>query len=95
MVVGKQVISPELCSAAVERIHQHASDLSGGQCDLSDPITFGSLPTDSNNTSLLSRGFYELYHDDMLAQIRQSVRMYLHHVLIRGTPRLWTSYDRL
>lgn len=53
------------------------------------------MPKDQNGTPILSRGFLEIYHDDVLAQIRQNVRAYLHHVLIWGRADLWTSFDRV
>jgi hypothetical protein len=52
------------------------------------------VPRDGDGTPLFSRGFYEIYHDAIWASIRQSLRLYLHHVLIWGTPRLWSTFDR-
>ena len=50
---------------------------------------------DNNGTPIISRGFFEIYHDDCLAQIRQNIRLYLYHCLLWNTPYLWTSFDRL
>lgn len=95
IVVSRGAASEQTCSAAVRRMHEVARALSGGKCDLRDPATWSHIPTDANGVSLISRGFFELYHDDVLAQLRQSVRVYLHYVLLWGTPELWTSFDRL
>lgn len=86
-VVGKDVVSSQVSNKAVEKM------LSIIQCfDLKDESTYLK---DTQNTPILSRGFFELYHDDTLAQIRQSIRLYLHYCLIWNTPYLWTSFDRL
>jgi ectoine hydroxylase-related dioxygenase (phytanoyl-CoA dioxygenase family) len=50
---------------------------------------------DSNNIPIISRGFFEVYHDNMLAQIRQNINLYLYHVLLWNTPFLWTTFDRI
>lgn len=54
-----------------------------------------SILKDSEGTAILSRGFFEIYHDDCLAQIRQSICLYLHYCLIWNTPYLWTTFDRI
>ena len=82
-VVGKNVVSSDTCLSAVNRILEISQ-------------SFGEyLPRDSAGVPLLSRGFFEIYHDNSLAQIRQSLRLYLYHVLLWGTPFLWTTFDRL
>jgi hypothetical protein len=50
---------------------------------------------DSRGAPLLSRGFLEVYHCAEVADLRQAVRAYLHHVLVWGRADLWTSFDRL
>lgn len=95
VVVGKSVVKDEQCKRAVRRMHEVVMTMSNGQCDLDDPSTWNSIPKDGDDTSFISRGFFELYHDAVLADIRQSVRLYVHHVLIWGRVDLWTSFDRL
>jgi hypothetical protein len=94
VVVGKTLVPRRLCTAAIRRIHAIVRDLSGGRCDLARAETAAAMPRDPAGVPLLSRGFLEIYHDDSLAQLRQAVRIYLHHVLIWGRHDLWTSYDR-
>jgi ectoine hydroxylase-related dioxygenase (phytanoyl-CoA dioxygenase family) len=43
----------------------------------------------------LSRGFLEVYHDDFLAQVRQSPKLIEAHQHIWQTHKLWVSYDRV
>lgn len=86
-VVGKDVVSSIISQKAVEKMLALTQSF-----DLYHDSTYLK---DSQNTPILSRGFFELYHDDTLAQIRQSVRLYLHYCLIWNTPYLWTSFDRL
>lgn len=86
-VVGKDVVSSEVSNNVVKKILSIINTF-----DIQDESTYLK---DSNHTPILSRGFFELYHDDTLAQIRQSVRLYLHYCLIWNTPYLWTSFDRL
>ena len=95
VVVGKSVVTDELCKRAVQRMHEVVLKMSDGQCDLNDPSTWDSIPKDGDDTSFISRGFFELYHDAVLADIRQSIRLYVHHVLIWGRVDLWASFDRL
>lgn len=94
LVVGKGVVSSDLCIKAVARIQEVACFVSEGQFDLADPGSWQHLPKDKSGTPLLSRGFFELYHDDVWAQIRQSIRLYIHHVLLWGRVDLWASFDR-
>lgn len=95
IVVGKQILNQQQCHNAITRLQAIFNDLSQGLVDFSDPKTFAHIPRDEKGVSLLSRGFAEIYHDYVLAQIRQNVRAYIHHVLIWQTPRLWTSFDRV
>jgi len=95
IVVGKGVISPTLQKDAVKRTHELMLAISDGMCDLSKPETWKNAPLDNAGTSILSRGFFEVYHDYILAELRQSVRLYVHHVLLWGRTDLWTSFDRL
>ena len=95
VVVGRNVAPKGVLQHAIDRMRGLTLELSQGRCDLQLPSTYNHLPRDSLGVPLISRGFFELYHDDALAQIRQSVRLYIHHVVLWGTPSLWTSFDRL
>lgn len=86
-VVGKDVVTSELSSKAIEKMISIAQSF--------DLNCEDSYKKDSQGTPILSRGFFELYHDNCLAQIRQSIRLYLHFCLIWNSPYLWTSFDRL
>lgn len=88
-VVGKQVVNYDMCDNAVDTILSLCQHL---DMNLDQEVTWKK---DNNGQSILSRGFFELYHDDSLAQIRQSLRLYLHHVVLWESPFLWTSFDRL
>lgn len=95
IVVGTDVVSNELCAATIARMGELMLGLSEGRCDLNDPSSWANMPVDSAGVPFASRGFFELYHDDAVAQLRQSVRVYLHYVLIWGRADLWTTFDRL
>lgn len=86
-VVGKDVVSSKISLQAVNKMINMSQSF-----DLKNETTYLK---DSQEVSILSRGFFELYHDDCLAQIRQSLRLYLHYCLIWNSPYLWTSFDRL
>lgn len=77
-VVGRSILSPAACEQTVERITS----------------LFNQLGHDQNGVPVLSRGFFDVYHDDSLAQIRQNVRAYLHHAIIWQQADLWASFDR-
>jgi hypothetical protein len=94
-VVGKEVVSKAVCDQTILRIKQMAHELSQGRFSIDEPSTYEHIPTDANNTPLISRGFFEVYHDNMLAQLRQALRIYIHHVIIWGRTNLWTTFDRL
>jgi hypothetical protein len=94
VVVGKNVVPQNLCIAAVARVKEITVALSNGSCDIDKPETYGNLPTDASDVPILTRGFFEVYHDDSLAQIRQSLRAYLQHVVVWGRADLWTTFDR-
>lgn len=93
-VVGKSVISKEMCHKTVGRMKTMLQKLSHNNFNLDDSATYDTIPKDENNVPCISRGFFEVYHDDSLAQLRQSIRVYLHYVLIWGKADLWTSFDR-
>lgn len=95
IVVGKSIAGPKQCAHTVSRIHEIFNALSNGAFNIHDPATYDAVPMDANGTSILSRGFFEIYHDDALAQLRQNVRSYIHHALIWGNAKIWTSFDRL
>lgn len=95
VVVGKQIAPKAVRKRALLRISEIFDEVSGGTFDANNPATYAHMPLDRDGNSFVSRGFMEVYHDDALAQIRQNVRGYIHHVIIWGTARLWTSYDRL
>lgn len=86
-VVGKDVVCTNVSFNAVEKIIDIVQHF-----NVNDETTYLK---DAKGTPILSRGFFELYHDNCLAQIRQSLRLYLHHCLIWNSPYLWTSFDRL
>jgi ribosomal protein S8 len=88
-VVGKNVVTNKECENVLKVIENIVSITN---MDFSDSNTWKK---DSNETKILSRGFFEIYHDDALAQIRQNIRIYLYHVILWGSPFLWTSFDRL
>ncbi|EKD92787.1 MAG: hypothetical protein ACD_28C00330G0001 [uncultured bacterium] len=94
VVVHPQIISESTCQKTIERVHVLMQALSEGQCDLTQPETYSHIPVDENNIPVLSRGFFEIYHDDALAQLRQTIRTYIHHVVLWGTTDLWTTFDR-
>jgi hypothetical protein len=95
VVVGREVAPQPLCINGIRRIKDIVSDLSDGTCNIDQPDTYDHLPTDANGVPILTRGFFEMYHDDSLAQLRQSLRSYLHHVVLWGRADLWTTFDRL
>lgn len=95
ITVSKNVISKDLLNVSIKRIDDILYELSDGKFILSDPTTFKNGPKDSSGNYFLSRGFMEVYHDDFLAQIRQSLKVYLHYVIIWGCVNLWTSFDRV
>lgn len=88
-VVGKNVVSNSDCENAIKSILNY---LSLFNMSFEKPNTW---LTDSNNTPIISRGFFEVYHDNALAQLRQSLKLYLHYTVLWKTPFLWTSFDRL
>jgi len=94
VVVSKSAVNPVARQGAIARVHSAVSELSSGSCDLDKPETYDNLPLDAAGVPILTRGFFELYHDDALAQLRQSVGAYIHHVLIWGRHDLWTTFDR-
>jgi len=94
LVVDKSVISSNTCNVTINRIHVLAAKLSNGKFAIDAPESHQFNPTDANGTLLVSRGFFEVYHDDSLAQLRQAVRIYIHHVLLWGRADLWTTFDR-
>lgn len=88
-VVAKNIVSPETLKHSLRQIDEKIEQLG---MDLSQPESF---VVDSSQTAILTRGFFELYHDDCLAQLRQSLRLYLFQVILWNNPFLWTSFDRL
>ena len=87
--------SPAAVAGALGFARRACRTLGDGRFEPEDPSTWGHVPRDRDGVALASRGFLELYHDASLAELRQQVRAYLHHVLLWGTPDLWTSLDRL
>lgn len=94
VVVSRNIVQPEECTTTVSRINELMLGLSDGKCDLSRPETYGEIPVDAAGVPVLSRGFFEIYHDASLAKLRQAVRAYIHHVVLWGTTDLWTTFDR-
>lgn len=95
IVVGANLAGRELCHRVIARMHELMLAVSNGRCDLAKPETWGEIPVDRAGVPIVSRGFFEIYHDRAIADIRQSVRVYLHYVLIWGRADLWTTFDRL
>jgi ectoine hydroxylase-related dioxygenase (phytanoyl-CoA dioxygenase family) len=93
-VVGKEVISKEQCTNTIARIKSLLKEISSNTFDLDIPETYDEVPADENGIPAISRGFFEVYHDDSLAQIRQAIKVYIHHVLLWGKAELWTTFDR-
>jgi len=95
MVVGRDIIAGDVCHKTITGVRRAFTALTQNRADLADASTWHAMPRDTQGTPILTRGFFEIYHDDMLAQLRQNMRAYLHHVLIWGRADLWTSFDRL
>ena len=95
IVIGANLVDASLCQAVTARMHELVLALSQGACDLALANTWGNIPVDEAGVPILTRGFFEVYHDQTIAAIRQSVRVYIHYVLIWGRADLWVSYDRL
>lgn len=95
IVVGRDVVSKELRTKAVQRVNELMLTLSRGVCDFAKPETWCHIPHDMSGTPVLSRGFFEVYHDEILGELRQAIRLYIHHAVIWGRANLWTSFDRL
>lgn len=93
-IVGKQVISRQQCTQTIARMKELLKQISAGSFDLDAPETYKKIPVDENGIPAISRGFFEVYHDDSLAQIRQAIKVYIHHVLLWGKAELWTTFDR-
>ncbi|MDB5184511.1 MAG: hypothetical protein JWN38_319 [Candidatus Saccharibacteria bacterium] len=94
VVVGKSVAPRELCTNAIGYVKSVVADLSSETCAVDKPDSYDNLPVDTQGVPILTRGFFEIYHDDSLAQLRQSLKAYLHHVVLWGRADLWTTYDR-
>lgn len=95
IVVGVNLVSPDQCASTIARMGELMLGASDGKCDLDRPATWNDMPVDEAGVPIATRGFFEVYHDDAIAQLRQSVRVYLHYVLIWGRADLWTTFDRL
>lgn len=88
-VIGKNVIDDKNRQYALDGIEKIVTL---HQMNIGNPLSY---VCDKNQTPILSRGFLDVYHTDFLAQIRQSLRLYIHHVLLWNTPFLWTTFDRI
>ena len=89
LVVGRQVVQPDVCRKSVKAVQ----DICRSQgMNLREPQTYKK---DETGVPILSRGFLEVYQHQMLLELRQSVRLYVHHALLWGSPYLWTTFDRL
>ncbi len=95
IVASKAAVTPVQCERVCGTMRDLTKAVSNGLCSLDRPDSWGDIPVDAAGAPLVSRGFFELYHDDAIAQLRQSVRVYLHYVLIWGRADLWTTFDRL
>jgi len=88
-VIGKDILNKEECLSSINKIKEKLSVLNS---DLHNQSTW---VVDDNNTPIMSRGFFDLYHDDLLAQIRQNRKLYLYHVLLWQNLKLNTTFDRI
>jgi uncharacterized protein (TIGR00661 family) len=48
-----------------------------------------------SNESNTTNGFFDLYHDDLLAKIRQNEKIYEAFAEILDEPKLWVMFDRI
>lgn len=97
IVVSKSVVSAALCERVIARMQEVCLQLSEGKFSLDNSTDNDQahLPVDATGVAIMTRGFFELYHDDAIAALRQALRVYLHHVLLWGRADLWTTFDRL
>ncbi|MBI5172894.1 MAG: DUF1479 family protein [Candidatus Melainabacteria bacterium] len=97
IVVSKSVVSAALCERVIARMQEVCLQLSEGKFSLDNSTDndHAHLPVDATGVAIMTRGFFELYHDDAIAALRQALRVYLHHVLLWGRADLWTTFDRL
>lgn len=79
-VVVAGVLDEEHCKRSVARIRE-----------LMDVLPF----VDAAGVPAMQNGFLEVYHDDFLAQARQSPVSYVAHSLIWNTHDLWCTFDRV
>lgn len=88
-VVGEHIVDSYSCQQVIQSIKgcMHYFNMSLDNKD--------SWLLDEQGTPILSRGFFEIYHNYAIAQLRQSIRYYLHYVALWQTPFLWTTFDRL
>lgn len=93
--VAKNVLGDSGLAAATAGIADLTSRASGGRFSVDQPDTWDTLPVDSDGTPLVQRGFLEIHHDDVLAQMRQSPRMHLVNSLLWRRSDLWVTFDRL
>jgi hypothetical protein len=94
IVISKGVIPQRVRTRTNARIEHLLRRISDGECDVHDRLTWDDIPVDSAGVPLLSRGFFEVYHDHSLAMLRQAVRVYVHYALIWSRADLWTTFDR-
>lgn len=92
-VVARAVVDEAVAEEVVALVDETMRRLSGGACSLTGG--WERMPADPAGTPILTRGFFEVYHHPVLARMRQSPRMYLHHVLLWQQVDLWTAFDRL
>jgi hypothetical protein len=95
VVVSRNVVPAAVRGHAIRKMHAVAAALSQGKCDLDRKETWAHIPCDSEGVPILSRGFFELYHDDAIAALRQAPRLYLHFAIIWDRAEIWTTFDRL
>lgn len=84
-VVFKNVINPVHIKDAVSFIENLIS---------SENLLSEKCIRDPQGTPLLSRGFLEVYHHQTLANMRQSLRLYIAYSLLWNTSKIWISFDR-
>ena len=92
VAIASNAVDAPTCDYAAVRLKDMLTNLAG--LDLSDPQTWDRLITDPEGTDLLGRGFAEITHDDGLAQVRQSVGMWVAGALIWGRTDILSTFDR-
>lgn len=95
MVVGKSIIAPLQAARTIRAISDRFNRLSRGRAQVDNAATYDHMAKDAKGFPVINNGFLEIYHDNVLAQLRQNPRAYIHHAIIWQRADLWTSFDRV